>query len=542
MKILVGNAWPYANGLHIGHIAALLPGDVIARYHRAIGNEVYFVSGTDCHGTPVALCAKAENKTPAEVSDAYHAEFAAIFEKLGFSYDLYGQTSSEIHKSFVREFHRELYQNDELVYEKTAPQAFCCRCNTRLTDRLVVGECPVCGAAARGDQCDACSAVLEPETLIAPRCAACGETPVFEESKHLYIAISKLGDVLQDYWDAHPEWRHNAIAFTKRYADEGLRDRAITRALDWGVDVPKEGYGDKKIYIWAENVLGYLSMSRAVAEREGRDFAALWHGGGLHYYVHGKDNIPFHTIILPALLAAHGGDWHLPDAIVSCEHLTLEGHKISSSQNWAIWGKDIVDRYDPDSLRYYFIANGPEKRDSNFSWGEYVKSHNGELLGAYGNFVNRSLEFIHKYFGGIVPNGCLSETLQNRVAAIYETIGAKLHKGACKAALEEIFGLVREGNKLFDEEAPWITRETDTAACAHTLHTCVQLIANFAALLQPFLPFSSRKVLGWLGLEESWAVKSVACGFVLPETGILFERLDKSVAAEEAARLCAQNG
>jgi len=541
MKVLIGNAWPYANGLHIGHIAALLPGDVIARYHRGIGNEVYFVSGTDCYGTPVAISAKQAGQTPEAISDKYHEEFIEIFGKLGFSYDMYGKTSAEEHTGFVRAFHKTMYTNTDLIYEKTAPQAYCAHCAARLTDRLVVGQCPLCGVEARGDQCDACGAVLESEALVSPRCVSCGAAVVFRDDKHLYIAISKLAAELQAYLDAHPEWRSNAIAFTKRYIDEGLRDRAVTRALDWGVDVPRAGYEDKKIYIWAENVLGYLSMSKAVADANA--FDGLWHGAdALHYYVHGKDNIPFHTIILPALLLAHGGGWRLPDVIVSSEHLTLEGRKISSSQSWAIWGKDIAGRYDPDSLRYYLLSNGPERRDSDFSWKEYVKCHNGELLGGYGNFVNRSLVFVSKYFGGVVPQGRLDEGLQARINEAYADVGAKLHKGACKAALAAAFGLVREANKLFDDEAPWKTRETDPAACAQTLYTCVNLAANLASVLQPFLPFSSKKVLDWLGLgqDAAWGLRVVCSGYVLPEVSVLFARLDAAVAEEEGERLAKQ--
>jgi len=307
MNILVGGAWPYANGsLHIGHLAALLPGDVIARYHRAKGNNVYYVSGSDCHGTPVTIRAKQEGKTPFEISDYYHEEFAAVFAAMGFSYDLYGKTSSQEHMDFVREFHREMYVG-EYVYEKSAPEVYCPACEAKLVDRLVIGECPVCGEHARGDQCDACGEVLEPARLVNLTCDTCKQPTELQESTHLYIAISRLEQALNSFLQAHPAWRKNAAAFTKRYIDEGLRDRAITRSLDWGIDVPKEGYEDKKVYIWAENVLGYLSMSRAAAQRRGDDFAALWGGDAKHYYVHGKDNIPFHTIILPALLLANGG-------------------------------------------------------------------------------------------------------------------------------------------------------------------------------------------------------------------------------------------
>jgi methionyl-tRNA synthetase len=542
MKILIGGAWPYANGsLHIGHIASLLPGDILARYHRAAGDDVYYVSGSDCHGTPVAIRAKQEKKTPKDVSNYYDNEFRMCFKKLGFSYDLFGKTSSEEHRAFVTGFHRQLYKSD-YIYEKPAPQAYCSKCGIALADRFIVGFCPSCGGKARGDQCDTCGAVPEPETLLNPACSVCGETPVFSETKHLFIAVTRLEDKLRAFIDAHPGWRKNTVAFSNRYVNEGLRDRAITRYLDWGIDVPKDGYGDKKIYIWVENVLGYLSASKQVCDDRGASFGALWSGdeghlGARHYYVHGKDNIPFHTIILPSLLLAHGGYRHLPDEIVSSEHLTLEGRKISTSQNWAIWVKDIMNRFHPDSLRYFFIANGPEKRDADFSWREYLNSHNGELLGAYGNFVNRSLVFISKYFGGAVPKGTLHTNIALQIEALYQNAGTLIKQCRFKDALDEVFGFVRYANKYFDTERPWETRAADIKGCENTLYNCVQIIANLAVLLQPFLPFSSEKIFSWLQLKHDWKAQFVSAGFRIPDPEILFERLDKNVIDAELRKL-----
>lgn len=535
--ILIGGAWPYANGsLHIGHIAALLPGDVLARYHRAYGDQVYFVSGSDCHGTPVAVRAKKEGRTPQEISDFYHEEFVQCFEKLGFSYDCYTKTSDERHKQFVREFHARLYQND-LVYEKETPQAYCEHCQSFLADRFVIGICPKCGKETRGDQCDDCGTVLEPENLLWPVCAVCGSQVTFRKSRHLYIAISKLEKELRALVDHADSWRKNAVAFTNRYIDEGLRDRALTRDLEWGIDVPFDGYGDKTIYIWAENVLGYLSASKCVAEDRGSDFRELWGEHAKHYYVHGKDNIPFHTIILPALLIANGGGWHLSDQIVSSEYLTLEGRKISTSQNYAIWVKDIVDRYDPDSIRYFFLANGPEKKDADFSWREYVNSHNGELLGAYGNFVNRSLSFVRKYWNGVVPDGSMDPEIYLKIENLYRATGSFIEKGAFKDAVNGIFAFVRWANKYFDTETPWITRTSDQDVCQNTLYQCVQIIANLAVLLNPFLPFSSEKIRSWLSLDERWQVHEVQGGYILPEIQILFQRIDQSVVEVEKNRL-----
>lgn len=536
-NILIGGAWPYANGsLHIGHIAGLLAGDVIARYHRACGDKVYYVSGSDCHGTPVALRAKAEGKTPREVSDRYHEEFVDCFNRLGFSYDCYTKTSDEQHKAFIQDFHRILYKS-KYVYEKETPQAYCECCNTFLADRFVTGICPSCGEPARGDQCDLCGTVLEPESLKEPVCAVCSNPVTFRASTHLYIAISKLEKELRTLVENGTNWRKNAIAFTNRYLDEGLRDRALTRDLDWGIPVPKEGYENKTIYIWAENVLGYLSAAKRVADERGESFEELFGEDAKHYYVHGKDNIPFHTIILPALILAHGQGLRLPDQIVSSEYLTLEGRKISTSRNYAIWITDLLDRYNPDSLRYYFLTNGPEKKDADFSWIEYVNNHNGELLGAYGNFINRSLAFINKYFDGIVPEGVISSEWEETLRNLYETTGDRIEKGNIKDAIEGVFEVVRKANKFFDDEQPWKTRTEDPEACKNTLYQCVQIIANLAVILKPYLPFSSEKVCGWLGISDDWHTKEVTVGYELPEIQILFERLDKSVIEEERRRL-----
>lgn len=537
MKILIGSAWPYANGsLHIGHLAALLPADVIARYHRLKGDDVYFVSGSDCFGTPVAIRAKQENKNPSEISDLYHNEFCECFKRIGFTYDLYGKTSDEAHQTFVQNFHKKMYESP-YIYENTVPQAFCECCKTFLADRFVNGTCPSCGEKARGDQCDVCGKILDPESLVNPTCSICGSAPCFKESKHLFIAISKCEKELNSLLQNHPHWRKNAISFTKRYINEGLRDRAITRDICWGIDVPKEGYEEKKIYIWAENVLGYVSQSYEVCKRRGTDFSELWSDDAKHYYVHGKDNIPFHTIILPSLLLANGDEWHLPDQIVSSEYLTLEGKKISTSNNWAIWLKDILNRYNPDSLRYFIISNGPERRDSDFSWREYYSNHNNELLGAYGNFINRNLAFIEKYFGGVVPKGSINKEIEEKITSTFKSVGENIEKANLRDALEEIFELVRFGNRYFDACRPWITRDTNINACENAIFNCVQLVANLAILLIPFLPFSSEKVCTWLALEQEWEPQFVGNGYIIPTREILFERLDKKIIDEELCRL-----
>ncbi len=538
MNILIGGAWPYANGsLHIGRVSALIPGDILARYHRAKGDKVYYVSGSDCHGTPVAIRAKQEGKTPEEISDFYHEEFTKCFKKLGFSYDLYDKTSSEEHKAFVKDFHAAMYEG-EYIYEKSVPQAYCYDCHSFLADRFVIGKCPECGQEARGDQCEACGKVLEPELLIRPQCSVCGTTPTFKETNHLYLALSQLEDEITQYVDSHSDWRKNATAFSRKYINEGLRDRAVTRDLDWGIEVPKQGFDDKKIYIWAENVLGYLSGSLQVAKSRDDDYNELWFGDHTkHYYVHGKDNIPFHTIILPGLLLANGKGWHLPDEIVSCEYLTLEKRKFSTSNNYAVWAKDMLNSYHPDSIRYFLITNGPEKRDTDFSWREFINSHNSELLGAYGNFVNRNLAFISKYFNSVVPRGTLDNEVAARIEELFDAAGSKIQSGSFKDALDGIFEFVRWSNKFFDTAKPWETRNTNIDTCQNTLFNCVQIISNLAVLLKPFLPLSSENIQAWLGLEDTWVVQYVREGYVIPATSILFERIDRSRVEEEVNKL-----
>lgn len=524
-NIVIGGAWPYANGsLHIGHIAALLPGDVLARYYRAKGDSVYYVSGSDCHGTPITIRAKQENSTPHEISERYHREFCEVFEKLGFSYDLYTKTSDEHHKSFVRDFHRRMYEGG-LIEERTVKQAYCPKCSKILVDRLITGICPSCGEKTRGDQCDSCGEVLEADTVIEPRCAECGSELSFGDTTQLYLLISKLEKELREYLGAHPYWRRNAAAFTKRYIDEGLKDRAITRDLDWGIDVPKEGYDSKKIYIWAENVLGYLSATAAVCEQRGEDFAGVYGENARHYYVHGKDNIPFHSIILPSLLLAHGEGLRLPDDMVSSEYVTLEGRKISTSQNWAVWANELADEYNPDSIRYFFIANGPEKRDTDFSWREFKERNNSELVGAWGNFVNRTLAFAAKYLDGELPEVTIDKGLADKVAEAFSFAGGKIENGCFKEALEYIFELVRFGNKYYDAQQPWKTRTEDIEACRQTIGNCTWLTANLAVLLRPFLPFSSDKVIAWLGLSDEWKVQRVNAKTVSGDLSVLFTRI-----------------
>lgn len=539
-KVFIGGAWPYANGsLHLGRLASLLPGDVIARYFRAKGDEVLYVSGSDCHGTPVAVQAIQEGVAPGDIAGRYHEEFVDCFEQLGFTYDLYTRTDQEFHHRVVQDVFLKLLENGHL-YRKTVQQTYCETDQRFLPDRYVEGVCPVCGHRARGDQCDFCSTLLDPADLSDKTCKLCGNPPIERPTEHYYLALSKFGPRLSEYASQAQGWKENAVHLTRRYLDEGLQDRAVTRDLAWGVDVPVDGFADKKIYVWIEAVSGYLSASRQWAAETDDDWEKFWSDEAddlTAYYVHGKDNIPFHTLIWPALLSGIGG-LRLPDRIVSCEYMTLEGRKFSTSQNWAIWVPDILKRYQPDSIRYFLLANGPEKRDTDFSWREFIHSHNGELLGAFGNFVNRTLVFIDKSFAGQIPAGALDEEWTQATEEIYRSAGLLIEEGRLKEALESIFVYVRRANKYFDERKPWLQIKEDREECGRTLYACTQIIANLANLLQPFVPFACDKIRGFLNLEApAWKSVSVAHGVQVAGLELLFERIDVKRIEEEVQRL-----
>ncbi|MBD0379917.1 methionine--tRNA ligase [Paenibacillus sedimenti] len=540
MSIFIGGAWPYANGsLHLGRVASMIPGDVIARYFRIKGEEVLYVSGSDCHGTPISIQANKEGISPKMIADRYHNEFIDCFRKIGFSYDLYTRTDAPFHHEVVQELFNQLIDSGAL-YKKAVEQTYCNACERFLPDRYVEGNCPHCGSVARGDQCDTCSTLLDPLELHQRKCKLCNETPSCRFSDHYFLALSKFQNELEFFVEKSTGWRENAIRLTKRYLEEGLQDRAATRDLDWGVDVPLAGFEGKKIYVWVEAVSGYLSASKQWAKQSGESWEKFWIKEGVKaYYIHGKDNVPFHTLIWPAILLGIG-NLHLPDQIVSGEFLTLEGRKFSTSRNWAVWVPYILDRYEPDSVRYFLIANGPENRDTDFSWREFIYSHNGELLGAYGNFVNRSLVFIEKFFDGRVPNGVMEIQIKLQIEELYTICGSLIEKGRLKEALETVFAFIRSCNKYFDEQKPWIQIKEDAEFCGSILYTCVQIIANLSTLLEPFVPFSCKKIRSFLSLDEpAWGYFESQASIELTQVEVLFQRIDVSQIEYEIKRLTA---
>lgn len=539
MTILIGGAWPYANGsLHLGHIAALLPGDILARYYRQKGEKVLYVSGSDCNGTPISIRANQEKTTIKAIADKYHNEFAQVFHQLGFSYDLYTRTDASHHHKSVQKIFLTLLENG-FLYKKKIEQAYCEQDKQFLPDRFVEGICPNCGAKARGDQCDNCSKILDPLDLLGKQCKICGAEPVIKETEHFYFSFSAFQEKLEAYTakaENEKLWRENAISLTKRYLAEGLPDRAVTRDLPNGVDVPIEGFEGKKIYVWIEAVAGYLTASIEWAKHNRHNIEDWWNDNTISYYIHGKDNIPFHTVIWPAILLGINNP-SLPTHIISNEYLTLEKRKLSTSQNWAVWMPDILEKYDPDSIRYFLTVNAPENRDTDFSWREFIYSHNSELLGAFGNFVNRTLKFIEKSYEGDIPQAKIDEGIYRKTKGLYNEAGALIQEGHFKQALEAIFDYVRTANRYFDEQKPWIQVREAIEECKETLATCVFIIQNLAQLLQPFLPFAAAEIKAMLNIEENaWNIQ-----IDLPQRVYdihpLYERIDLKLIEEELAKL-----
>jgi methionyl-tRNA synthetase len=539
MTIFIGGAWPYANGsLHLGHISSLLPGDILARYYRLKGEDVLYVSGSDCNGTPIAIRARQEGSTVSQITDYYHEEFLYCFNKLGFTYDLYSRTDRIEHHQVVQEIFKQLVDKN-LIYKKSVDQLYCEGCLQFLPDRYVEGICPYCNVEARGDQCDNCSTILDPLELVQRKCKLCGTQPVCKETEHFYFSLSFFQNeitTLVDKGQTQKLWRKNAIALTERYLKEGLQDRAVSRDLSIGVPVPVEGYKDKKIYVWIEAVSGYLSASIQWAKQNEEDWRKYWDNQARAYYVHGKDNIPFHTIIWPALLLGLG-DLKIPDHIISNEYLTIEKRKFSTSKNFAVWVPDLLDSFHPDSIRYYVTISAPENKDADFSWKEFVHSHNGELLGAYGNLVNRTLKFIEKSFDGKIPLGKLDQQMKNQLTHLYKETGSKIERGELKSSLECVFNFIRETNKYFDSQKPWISFHEDLPHCQNTLYTCVQILANLSNILSPFLPFSTKQIRDFLQIEKpTWSIIEIEASSISNIT-TLFQRIDTSVIEEQRQKL-----
>jgi methionyl-tRNA synthetase len=549
-RIFIGVAWPYADGpLHLGHVAgAYLPSDIFARYHRTRGDEVLMVSGSDQHGTPITIKAEQEGKKPEEIVNLYHQQFLDSWQKLGISFDLFTRTGTANHAEVSHDFFLTLLHKG-YIYKATVSQPFCSRCQRFLSDRYIEGTCPYChSSGARGDQCDECGKPITPAELIDPRCKLCGTTPQFEDSEHFFFRLSAFQDRLSAWVSEHSQWRPNVYNLTQRYLKEGLKDRAITRDIDWGVTVPLDGFGGKRLYVWFEAVIGYLSATKEWAKSSGDEggWRCYWQGDeAKSYYFIGKDNIPFHTLIWPAMLMGYGG-LNLPYDVPANEFLTIEGRKLSTSRNWAVWLPDYLSRYDPDPLRYLLSISMPETGDTDFSWREFVRRNNDELVATYGNLVNRVLAFVYRSFDGCVP---VPGEFDSRSQAVIDvaketlnTVDKLLYHCHFREAIRSAMSLAQEANRYLEEKSPWKAINEDRQAAATALYVAISVISCLRTVLYPFLPFSSQKLHQYLGFEGSvegdgWQARFPAPGQKLLPPEPLFSKLDEGLIEEEVSRV-----
>ncbi len=549
-KILIGVAWPYANGsLHLGQIAgAYLPPDIFARYHRTKGNAVLMVSGSDQHGTPITVRAAEEGVTPAAIASHFHQEFLDSWQRLGIGFDLYTTTGTENHASVVQEIFLRLLEKGD-IYKDTMRLPYCTVEERFLLDRYVEGTCPICGdAGARGDQCDNCGNVLDPAELIDARCRFDGSTPEVRESEHFFLRLSAYNDRLKAWLSEGKEhWRKNVLNFSLGVLQQGLRDRAITRDLEWGIAIPLPGFEQKRIYVWFENVIGYLSAAKEWAQRRGepeawRDF---WQEPDCKsYYFIGKDNIWFHALSWPAMLMAYGG-LNLPYDVPANQYLNFGGAKASTSRGTAPFLPDYLARYDPDPLRYYLAAVMPETADSEFSEADLIRRNNDELVATWGNLAHRVLTFTYRRFEGRIPQPAeldgQSRELLARAEVILEEVGNQIGLCRFRAGLAAAMGLAQEVNRYLDDKAPWKTIGEDREGAATALYTALAVINTLKVALYPYLPFTCQRLHGYLGYDGDvagggWRAELPPPGQSLREPTALFLKLDPSALTEEEAQ------
>lgn len=552
-KILVTAALPYANGpLHLGHLAgAYIPADVYVRYQRMKGADVLFICGSDEHGVPITIRADKEHVTPQAVVDRYHAVMASTFERMGVQFDNYSRTSLPLHHKISQDFFLNLYHKGH-IKEQSVRQHYCTACHRFLPDRYIEGECPHCHqAGARGDQCEACGRWLEPEQLLDPKCKICGSSPELRTTKHWYFRLSEFQTKLEAWQAAKPEWKSNVREFCSGWFKEGLTDRPITRDIDWGIPVPLPDAAGKVLYVWFDAPIGYISSSVEWAQKQGTPerWKEYWCDPRtrlIHFI--GKDNIVFHAIVWPAALMAHG-EYVLPAQIPANEFLNIEGKKISTSRNWAVWGDDYLDVFPPDPLRYYLQANAPENKDADFTWKDFQARNNGDLADVLGNLINRCLSFVEKNFENKVPPAGVptpgDQAVLTAIGQASASIGAALDEFQVRRAVSELMDLARTGNKYFNDAAPWAALKTDRARCATILNTTLQLQAALALLMAPFLPFSAEKLWRMLNIPGSLETQrwSALDQVRLPDLHalgtreILFSKIEDSVIEAQIAKL-----
>lgn len=547
-RTLVTAALPYANGgVHIGHLAGVyVPADIYVRYLRLKKRDVLFICGSDEHGVPVTIRARKEGCTPQQVVDRYNKIIKESFEGFGISFDFFGRTTSEVHKKTASDFFRTLYDKGEFV-EQESEQYYDEEAHTFLADRYITGECPHCHAeGAYGDQCEKCGTALSPTELINPRSTVSGSKPVLRKTKHWYLPLDKHQQWLEPWiTEQHREWRSNVMGQCKSWFDMGLKPRAVSRDLDWGIPVPVEGADGKVLYVWFDAPIGYISNTKELLPN---DWEKWWKSDDtrlIHFI--GKDNIVFHCIVFPAMLKAEGS-YILPDNVPANEFLNLEDDKISTSRNWAVW----LDEYlrdlpgKQDVLRYVLTANAPETKDNNFTWKDFQARNNNELVAVYGNFVNRALQLTKKYYDSVVPAAGELTDYDSQTIEEFKDVKAEVERlienFRFRDAQKEAMNLARIGNKYLADSEPWKVIKTDPERVKTILNLSLQLVANLAIAFEPFLPFSSEKLRGMLHIEEAqWdrlgATDLLPAGHKLGEPALLFEKIEDSVVEAQVQKL-----
>ena len=546
-RYLITSALPYANGpVHIGHLAGVyVPSDIYTRYLRLRGRDVISVCGSDEHGVPITIKAKKEGITPQQVVDRYHAIIKDSFEKLGISFDIYSRTSSKTHAETASAFFRKLYDEGKFV-EKTTEQFYDEEAKSFLADRYIKGTCPKCGAeGAYGDQCEVCGSTLSPEELINPYSTLSGATPVKRETKHWYLPLDQYEQMLREWiLEGHKEWKSNVYGQCKSWLDGGLLPRAVSRDLDWGIPVPVEGAEGKVLYVWFDAPIGYISATKDLTP----DWEKYWKSEDtkLVHFI-GKDNIVFHCIVFPSMLKAHG-DYILPENVPSNEFLNLEGDKISTSRNWAVWLHEYLVDFPgkEDVLRYALCATAPETKDNDFTWKDYQARNNNELVAVLGNFVNRALVLTKKYYEGVVPAcGELAEYDKETIAelsSIKASLENNIENYRFREALKDAMNFARIGNKYLADSEPWKLIKIDAERVKTILNIALQITANIAVAIEPFMPFSAAKILNMLACEKfGWerlgAMDLLAEGHTIGEPTLLFEKIEDDVIQKQLDRL-----
>lgn len=543
-RYCVTTALPYANGpVHIGHLAGVyVPADIYVRYLRMMNEDVLFIGGSDEHGVPITIKARNEGLTPQDIVDRYHAIIKQAFQDLGISFDIYSRTSSKIHAETASDFFKNLYEKGKFV-EKTSQQYYDEATNTFLADRYITGTCPHCGnEKAYGDQCEACGTSLSATDLINPKSTLSGQEPQLKETKHWYLPLEEYETFMREWiLDSHKEWKTNVYGQCKSWIDQGLQARAVTRDLDWGVKVPIEGADGKVLYVWFDAPIGYISNTKELYPENWEKWWKEKDTKLVHFI--GKDNIVFHCIIFPAMLKAEGS-YILPENVPANEFLNLEGDKISTSRNWAVWLHEYLKDFPgkQDVLKYVLCANAPETKDNDFTWKDFQTRNNSELVAIFGNFVNRTIVLTHKYFEGKVPQrGTLNELDNQTIEQIKqypEKIGRSIEQYRFREALNELMNLARLGNKYLTENEPWKTIKTDPERTATVLNISLQICANLALLSEPFLPFTAEKLRGMLNQDKAFWYEAgnselLEEGKQINPAQLLFEQIDdKQIEAQ----------